>query len=708
MESKINLNDIEKNGDELALQLFFYKHVGIRDTHGIGLTDGYCKSILFEMKLSIDVAGGASKAYEELFGENWSKGEWGPRWFKDRGLKVPKYRALVCLKPRIIIIYDSKNGEAIEKFDWYKNKGKIKKYLNDLTYEWDIEKDKPVLVNLIQQMYDTYSMELSKGDWYKINEDGGYTILHSKPEKGLIEIEKWKQFNDDDSKIVLGKGLGLINSKNADGSVNENSKKQAFELLEKGVEGWFKPYDWKRTKDIQFLLNNNEKMNEKSLQKIQGAFFTPERYVKISTNMLKHAIKESKKAGYDDYVIIDRCAGSGNLEQYFDKEMFKHLIVGTINEAEKDIFELRYYTLFTIFGNRCEVVDALSKEGVSKYQSLVQEYRIKNKVKKLAIIFLENPPYFNAVNDSGLSIKNFVFNVYTGKNRGDSDNLFIWSCWNHFDTFSYIHYGPCRSWKIDNEFDRKLIKGYLCNRKFFNASEASILLGYWSYKKKDVDTITVDSDEGLRKIKKVYNTTTRLYKNEPKNGIANVNIHGFTFKENRSILNDKSEQRDFSITKKNMLKMLPLWCASHRDFQKDYTEIDTIFKTSDGGEKYQRDKHFLNDCGIWTWFTSKNKCSTECEIWNELEKQIFLESKKWSVHKMQQVKKMKNIYDELKNMYSINGLFNIIKLKPDKNEPDECMKWVKTEYKIEQLKSELTKFYDEYILKKLLRYELLK
>ena len=66
-------------------------------------------------------------------------------------------------------------------------------------------------------------------------------------------------------------------------------------------------------------------MNEKYVQKMEGAFFTPPRYVKISTEYVLNAIRNSKKDGFDDYVIIDRCAGVGNLESQFNEKIYPHL-----------------------------------------------------------------------------------------------------------------------------------------------------------------------------------------------------------------------------------------------------------------------------------------------------------------------------------------------------------------------------------------------
>lgn len=154
-----------------------------------------------------------------------------------------------------------------------------------------------------------------------------------------------------------------------------------------GVVGWFKPFDIQKN-NINRLILNNDKMNEKYVQKIEGAYFTPPKYIKYSTQYVLNAIEDSKKDGYDDYVIVDRCAGCGNLESQFDEEIYSHFILGTINDAETLTANIRFGELATV-----ETIDALSKKGVEFYSKKIKEYKETNNVNKLAVIFLENPPY---------------------------------------------------------------------------------------------------------------------------------------------------------------------------------------------------------------------------------------------------------------------------------------------------------------------------
>jgi type I restriction-modification system DNA methylase subunit len=70
------------------------------------------------------------------------------------------------------------------------------------------------------------------------------------------------------------------------------------------------------------------------LQKQLGAFFTPSHYVEISTKYVRDAITRSKQLGYKDYLIIDRCAGTGNLERFLTPEELSHCILNTIDYTE--------------------------------------------------------------------------------------------------------------------------------------------------------------------------------------------------------------------------------------------------------------------------------------------------------------------------------------------------------------------------------------
>lgn len=114
----------------------------------------------------------------------------------------------------------------------------------------------------------------------------------------------------------------------------------------------------------------SEVYSDKSDRKKRGVFYTPDRYVSVSTEYVRQAIKDTKAEGYDDYVIIDRCCGTGNLESQLTPEELSHCILGTLDPEEAKIASER-------LGIPVHCGDALSREGVLYYRNEIEK-RAKN------------------------------------------------------------------------------------------------------------------------------------------------------------------------------------------------------------------------------------------------------------------------------------------------------------------------------------------
>ena len=216
------------------------------------------------------------------------------------------------------------------------------------------------------------------------------------------------------------------------------------------------PYTGKTNIKFQYLMDKlNDNLNKKKL----GAFYTPELYVEKALELVRQAIKEVPIG--NDYIILDRCAGTGNLEKLLSEEELSHCIISTIEYYE-------YKVLLEILGDKVRHIipptekedtfnmgmvkgaDALSKEYIEN--PVIKEY-IDNP--KCTIILFENPPYAETTSiehqkkgqakENSLWKKSYVVTEMKKEIKGravsDLANVFIWSAFKYYlrqPTDSYI------------------------------------------------------------------------------------------------------------------------------------------------------------------------------------------------------------------------------------------------------------------------------
>lgn len=425
------------------------------------------------------------------------------------------------------------------------------------------------------------------------------------------------------------------------------------------------PYEGETNEKFKYLM---DKLNDRLKKKKLGAFYTPEAYAEKAHELLQMAIARVPEG--NDYVIIDRCAGTGNLEAVFTDEELSHCILSTYEYFE-------YKVLFERLGDKVRHVVPPTEQNVEYNDGLIvnadamsKEF-IENPVirryvddPKVTVIMYENPPYRDDTADNKGTKKVKVTESYirgemTKKFNGSAatarelSNLFIWSAFKYYmkkKEDSYVVFSPIKYWKSEHILSKKCVKGFMFNREHFHATPSVISCILWSNENEQMREISLEAIDiidgrlsriGDKTVKIVERKFTqefydgRKFDNDvssavyldssgtpgnpakyTKAGIYNDNIVGFLMAKNFAIdpmnrglirTNPINSPATFAVRSDNYLTKLPLFCAKMFPQDKWY-EKDVYFTTADGGDRYTRDNDFLKSCLIYTCLSRYNKC----------------------------------------------------------------------------------------------------
>ena len=284
-------------------------------------------------------------------------------------------------------------------------------------------------------------------------------------------------------------------------------------------KGLILPYNQKTNERFKKLMDClNDRLSKKDL----GAFYTPEEYAKKAAELVVMAVERAISAGKKDYVILDRCGGTGGLEAALiglkdshGDELISHCVVSTYEYYEYKVLNERLGDKVrdTVPSTEADIVFGNGK--ILNADAMTKEY-IENKVIKqyvddedCAVILFENPPYRDEVSDNsenrGTKVNQpFVFKELFDELKNlrnssiatarDLSNQFIYSGVKHYlrqDTDSYIVFSPIKYWKTIGLIDLKFEDGFLFNRKGFHATESAISCILWSNKPGDSESITL-------------------------------------------------------------------------------------------------------------------------------------------------------------------------------------------------------------------------
>ncbi|MCR5040208.1 MAG: hypothetical protein K6A94_12850 [Bacteroidales bacterium] len=301
------------------------------------------------------------------------------------------------------------------------------------------------------------------------------------------------------------------------------------------------PYKGKSNERFRYLMDRlNDDLHKKNL----GAFYTHPVYAEKSLELVRKAIARVPKG--NDYIIIDRCAGTGNLEACMTDEELSHTIVSTYEYYE-------YKVLAETLGNKVkeiipptEKTDTFNGGMVRGANALSMEY-VENEIikqyiddPKYTIILFENPPFADTtsiehqkknVGKKSTKWKKYdVFKVMDkevkGTAKNDLGNVFIWSAFKYYlrqPTDSYIVYSPVKYWKAQHLINKKCLGGFAFNRKHFHTNiAATIMVALWSNEDdKELDTFNIEAYDinaagelvhvGELPIKKIHTSFSKQY-----------------------------------------------------------------------------------------------------------------------------------------------------------------------------------------------------
>lgn len=645
----MNKEDFKNCKVELEGQLLFDDYIGanlIRNHN----TDGFTKSVLFEMKLSLGSGYGLSKALKQRISYSDK--------LKTNGEYLPFYFIAVDINNTYCYVYDNNNGDKLEEFDWFDNKEKIINYINS---------DKVIK--------------------YYVNEDNA---------------------------------IGLA-GKYYESNPTANKRNMFDDYLKCGTDKFY-PYSGNE-KDFSSIM---DKLNDPSSQKVLGAFYTPDIYVKIATEYIREAIS---MVTTKDYVIIDRCAGSGNLEKFLTNEELSHCILNTYEAKEWIALNQNYQGLvrkivppyYKPNGTLLEGGNALEERFLENFK---EEFRLRDSG-ELTIIMLENPPFSDIKGDgvkkTGTRCKDKPFMYYkiqedkevfsnNGSTYRELANLFIWSANTYFKPEHYILIAPIRYWKSRFLMNKHLVKGHISNRINYGATESGLPICWWSNIKENSESIILSTDDNNNyEIKKVHTApdvladkTIRKENESP----AVFSIQSMAFHQTNGWSGDYDRinhkwRGKVYMTESNLKQQFPLWVANWF-IHLHYYERDILMRSADGGDKYQSDNDFLNDCLLYALLTNKNKCTKNCKIYSFGFKQF---------NQKQKHNKIMEVWNKIYNNTNIYGLNNVIyeadtyKLNNKGQriyDNPELHQWVI------ELKELLKQFYIDNLRNKMLEYELVK
>ena len=301
------------------------------------------------------------------------------------------------------------------------------------------------------------------------------------------------------------------------------------------------PYTGQTNVKFNYLM---DKLNDTLQKKNLGAFYTHKLYANKSLELVRIAI--SRVPVGNDYIILDRCAGTGNLEAGLTDDELTHCIVSTVEYYEYKVLQellgakVRHIippieTAETFNAGLVAGADALSEEYISN--PVIKQY-LDNP--NCTIILFENPPYAETTSvehqKKGVGAKSSSWKqsyVVTemkkevkGTASNDLGNAFIWSGFKYYlrqPTDSYIVYSPVKYWKAQHLIDKEFLGGFAFNRRHFHTNiDACIMVALWSNANAKINRLDIQAFDinektdtfvpcGTLDVRRIYTLYSKVY-----------------------------------------------------------------------------------------------------------------------------------------------------------------------------------------------------
>lgn len=296
--------------------------------------------------------------------------------------------------------------------------------------------------------------------------------------------------------------------------LNKNATKSSFlgdgsrgvgEIrLPNSLKGQIIPYEGETNEVFGYLM---DKLNDNFQKKDLGAFFTPPEYARLAHELVFDAIRKHQESGNRDYIILDRCAGTGNLElelndnvpdDIIDKDILSHVIVNTYEYYE-------YRVLMERLGDKVRLIipptedETTFMDGLVRGSNALSEEFIENEViqqyvkdDSVTVIVFENPPFVETTSVNHQKAKRGKSSSSWKQDRGtleakqdlkgarsnDMANVFIWTAMNYYlrqPHDSLIVFSPLKYWKNGDWMNLTFERGFAMNRRHFHTTQDTVV-----------------------------------------------------------------------------------------------------------------------------------------------------------------------------------------------------------------------------------------